>query len=147
MQARFDHIFGESDPQERVYSLIGSEVEKTLFSGYNASIFAYGQTGSGKTYTMTGEGSIQHLDAMPSSSACIATTLTDNINTTSVTSSSGSSNTHPTPNTALMKRGGRLNSNDIGLIPRLIHGIFTRLKGDANISNTEVKMSLVQIYQ
>lgn len=54
LQARFDHVFEGCDSQAKVYDTIGHEVQQTLMSGYNASIFAYGQTGSGKTYTMEG---------------------------------------------------------------------------------------------
>lgn len=55
MQVRFDNVFDRDKNQRDVFETIGSEVLRTLFSGYNASIFAYGQTGSGKTYTMEGD--------------------------------------------------------------------------------------------
>ncbi|EPY40055.1 hypothetical protein AGDE_03873 [Angomonas deanei] len=54
LQVRFDHIFDQPVSQTEVYEFIGPEVLRTLFGGYNASIFAYGQTGSGKTHTMEG---------------------------------------------------------------------------------------------
>jgi hypothetical protein len=54
MQVRFDQVFSADAKQENVFDTVGSEVIRTLFSGYNASIFAYGQTGSGKTHTMEG---------------------------------------------------------------------------------------------
>ncbi|NWZ15120.1 KI16B protein, partial [Agelaius phoeniceus] len=40
--------------QEMVFKNLGTEVLKSAFEGYNASVFAYGQTGSGKSYTMMG---------------------------------------------------------------------------------------------
>lgn len=55
LQARFDHVFDGSTTQKEVFDMIGPEVQRTLFSGYNACVFAYGQTGSGKTHTMEGD--------------------------------------------------------------------------------------------
>nr|XP_041571390.1 kinesin-like protein KIF16B isoform X5 [Taeniopygia guttata] len=40
--------------QEMVFKNLGTDVLKSAFEGYNASVFAYGQTGSGKSYTMMG---------------------------------------------------------------------------------------------
>ncbi|KAG5508244.1 hypothetical protein JKF63_05500 [Porcisia hertigi] len=54
-QVRFDKVFGQDSNQQAIFDQIGPEILRTLFSGYNASIFAYGQTGSGKTYTMEGD--------------------------------------------------------------------------------------------
>ncbi|KPI89058.1 putative kinesin [Leptomonas seymouri] len=54
MQVRFDRTFASDTEQKSVFDVVGPEVIRTLFSGYNASIFAYGQTGSGKTHTMEG---------------------------------------------------------------------------------------------
>lgn len=95
VEVRFDHIF-DNVPQQDIYEFMGPEVLRTLFSGYNASIFAYGQTGSGKTFTMEGE---------------------------------------------------RGNPERGGLIPRLIQGIFENFKANKDISDEEVTVSLVQIYQ
>lgn len=95
LQVRFDHIFDQA-PQIDIYDMVGPEVQRTLFSGYNASIFAYGQTGSGKTYTM---------------------------------------------------EGVKQDAERRGLIPRVIQGIFTNFKENADISDAQVEVSLVQIYQ
>ncbi|CAM37935.1 putative kinesin [Leishmania braziliensis MHOM/BR/75/M2904] len=54
-QVRFDQVFDHCSNQQLVFDQIGLEILRTLFSGYNASVFAYGQTGSGKTYTMEGD--------------------------------------------------------------------------------------------
>ena len=54
LQVRFDKVFNAEASQQSVFDTVGPEVLRTLFSGYNASIFAYGQTGSGKTHTMEG---------------------------------------------------------------------------------------------
>lgn len=78
LQVRFDHIF-DNAAQQDVYELIGPEVQRTLFSGYNASIFAYGQTGSGKTYTMEGErGSAENRGLIPRIIQGIFTTFAEN---------------------------------------------------------------------
>lgn len=95
VQVRFDHIFDQV-PQQDIYELIGPEVQRTLFSGYNASIFAYGQTGSGKTFTMEGD---------------------------------------------------RNDPEKRGLIPRVLHGIFKNFETNPDISDAQVEVSLVQIYQ
>ncbi|KAK7196212.1 kinesin [Novymonas esmeraldas] len=54
-QVRFDQVFDQGADQQLIFDHIGPEILRTLFSGYNASIFAYGQTGSGKTYSMEGD--------------------------------------------------------------------------------------------
>lgn len=55
MEVRFDRVFDQGASQRDVFDFVAPEVRRTLFSGYNASIFAYGQTGSGKTHTMEGD--------------------------------------------------------------------------------------------
>jgi len=37
-----------------LYQETGYDIVKSVFEGYNGTIFAYGQTGSGKTFTMFG---------------------------------------------------------------------------------------------
>ena len=49
---RFDYAFDEDATQERIYELCVTDLVKSVFSGYNATVLAYGQTGAGKTYTM-----------------------------------------------------------------------------------------------
>jgi len=48
----FDHVFGQENAQEDVYTVACLPLVEGLFEGFNASIMAYGQTGSGKTFTM-----------------------------------------------------------------------------------------------
>ncbi|XP_029377635.1 uncharacterized protein kif16bb [Echeneis naucrates] len=57
----FDFSFDSTDrrsptfaSQEKIFQVLGSDVLKAAFDGFNACIFAYGQTGSGKSYTMMG---------------------------------------------------------------------------------------------
>ena len=50
----FDHVFGQSTSQERVYHEVSDLIQSAL-DGYRVCIFSYGQTGSGKTWTMSGE--------------------------------------------------------------------------------------------
>ncbi|KAL4224634.1 Kinesin-like protein kif27 [Mactra antiquata] len=50
----FDDILSPKTSQEDVYSLCVEGLVKSIFEGYNATVFAYGQTGSGKTYTIGG---------------------------------------------------------------------------------------------
>ncbi|CAC9478646.1 putative kinesin [Leishmania infantum JPCM5] len=103
-QVRFDQVFDQCSNQQLVFDHIGPEILRTLFSGYNASVFAYGQTGSGKTYTMEGDrgGGVS---------------------------------------------GGASSEEQEGLIPRIIRGIFSSFKSNANITDALVEVSLVQIYQ
>ncbi|KAG5503853.1 hypothetical protein JIQ42_07370 [Leishmania sp. Namibia] len=103
-QVRFDQVFDQGTDQQLVFDHIGPEVLRTLFSGYNASVFAYGQTGSGKTYTMEGD------------------------------RGGGLS-------------GGSSSEEQEGLMPRIIRGIFSSFKSNADITGALVEMSLVQIYQ
>ncbi|GET87670.1 kinesin, putative [Leishmania tarentolae] len=103
-QVRFDRVFDQGSSQQLVFDHIGPEILRTLFSGYNASVFAYGQTGSGKTYTMEGD------------------------------RGGGAS-------------GGASSQEQEGLIPRLIQGIFSSFKSNADITDALVEVSLVQIYQ
>lgn len=51
---KFKKVFGFESSQDNVFNNVSKSVLKTLFEGYNCTIFAYGQTGSGKTYTMSG---------------------------------------------------------------------------------------------
>ncbi|KPA76247.1 putative kinesin [Leptomonas pyrrhocoris] len=62
LQVRFDRVFNTASDQKDVFDTVGPEVLRTLFSGYNASIFAYGQTGSGKTHTMEGNKAVPGAD-------------------------------------------------------------------------------------
>ncbi|EPY20063.1 kinesin [Strigomonas culicis] len=106
LQVRFDHIFDRSVSQHDVYTFVSPEVQRALFSGYNASIFAYGQTGSGKTHTMEGAKTAEGVSA-------VTTGDTENY----------------------------------GLIPRLIEGIFLQISQNKDITGAVVEVSLVQIYQ
>ncbi|XP_018784075.1 PREDICTED: kinesin-like protein KIF19 [Bactrocera latifrons] len=53
-QYSYDHVFKESDTQERVYKKTTAPLVKDVLNGLNAAVFAYGATGSGKTHTMLG---------------------------------------------------------------------------------------------
>ncbi|XP_067655399.1 kinesin-like protein KIF27 [Haliotis asinina] len=50
----FDHVFNHKTSQEEVYQTCVDPLVRSIFDGYNATVFAYGQTGSGKTYTIGG---------------------------------------------------------------------------------------------
>ncbi|KAJ8298888.1 hypothetical protein KUTeg_022948 [Tegillarca granosa] len=50
----FDYVFSSKTTQDDVYESCVTSLVRSIFDGYNATIFAYGQTGSGKTYTMGG---------------------------------------------------------------------------------------------
>lgn len=57
----FDYSFWSHNPkdshfvtQQDVYSLIGTEMLKNSFEGYNTCLLAYGQTGAGKSFSMMG---------------------------------------------------------------------------------------------
>ncbi|XP_078332437.1 kinesin-like protein KIF27 isoform X3 [Crassostrea virginica] len=50
----FDYVLSSKTAQEEVYKMCVESLVKSIFEGYNATVFAYGQTGSGKTYTMGG---------------------------------------------------------------------------------------------
>ncbi|XP_046330087.2 kinesin-like protein KIF27 isoform X1 [Haliotis rufescens] len=50
----FDHVFNHKTSQEDVYQTCVDPLVRSIFDGYNATVFAYGQTGSGKTYTIGG---------------------------------------------------------------------------------------------
>ncbi|XP_072045024.1 kinesin-like protein KIF27 isoform X2 [Amphiura filiformis] len=54
----FDHVLSSRTSQENVYQTCVDGLVRSLFEGYNATVFAYGQTGSGKTYTIGGHNSI-----------------------------------------------------------------------------------------
>ncbi|KAH8093038.1 hypothetical protein JL720_5213 [Aureococcus anophagefferens] len=51
----YDHVFGPSTGQERVFTEVAEFVQSAL-DGYQVCLFSYGQTGSGKTHTMQGTG-------------------------------------------------------------------------------------------
>nr|XP_018897895.1 PREDICTED: kinesin-like protein KIF18A isoform X1 [Bemisia tabaci]XP_018897896.1 PREDICTED: kinesin-like protein KIF18A isoform X1 [Bemisia tabaci]XP_018897897.1 PREDICTED: kinesin-like protein KIF18A isoform X1 [Bemisia tabaci] len=50
----FDRVFDQYADNNEVYEHTTKDVIKTLFEGYNCSVFSYGATGAGKTYTMLG---------------------------------------------------------------------------------------------
>ncbi|KAK7479550.1 hypothetical protein BaRGS_00029187 [Batillaria attramentaria] len=50
----FDYTFSTKCTQEELYTQCVEPLVKSLFEGYNSTVFAYGQTGSGKTYTIGG---------------------------------------------------------------------------------------------
>ncbi|XP_045174185.2 kinesin-like protein KIF27 isoform X3 [Mercenaria mercenaria] len=50
----FDEVLSPKATQEELYTLCVENLVKSIFEGYNATVFAYGQTGSGKTYTIGG---------------------------------------------------------------------------------------------
>lgn len=50
----FDDVLSPKTTQEEVYTICVEGLVKSIFEGYNATVFAYGQTGSGKTYTIGG---------------------------------------------------------------------------------------------
>ncbi|KAH3886113.1 hypothetical protein DPMN_010114 [Dreissena polymorpha] len=50
----FDEVLSPKATQEELYSVCVESLVKSIFEGYNATVFAYGQTGSGKTYTIGG---------------------------------------------------------------------------------------------
>ncbi|KAF8565967.1 hypothetical protein P879_01861 [Paragonimus westermani] len=55
-----DHIFvkrpnsNENELQLEIFDCLGQEAMKSVWEGYNSSLFAYGMTGTGKTYTIFG---------------------------------------------------------------------------------------------
>ncbi|KAF5404812.1 hypothetical protein PHET_01686 [Paragonimus heterotremus] len=55
-----DHIFvkrpssDENELQLEIFNCLGQEAMKSVWEGYNSSLFAYGMTGTGKTYTIFG---------------------------------------------------------------------------------------------
>eukprot|EP00105_Crassostrea_gigas_P031496 XP_011454206.1 PREDICTED: kinesin-like protein KIF27 isoform X3 [Crassostrea gigas] len=50
----FDYVLSSKTTQEEVYKSCVESLVRSIFEGYNATVFAYGQTGSGKTYTVGG---------------------------------------------------------------------------------------------
>ncbi|XP_041366340.1 kinesin-like protein KIF27 [Gigantopelta aegis] len=50
----FDNVLSAKSSQVEVYQTCVEPLVKSIFEGYNATVFAYGQTGSGKTYTIGG---------------------------------------------------------------------------------------------
>lgn len=52
----FDAAFTEHDSNQKLYSVVGSELLEASLAGLNVTLLAYGQTGSGKTHTMFGDG-------------------------------------------------------------------------------------------
>ncbi|XP_048780280.1 kinesin-like protein KIF27 isoform X2 [Ostrea edulis] len=50
----FDYVHSPKISQEEVYKSCVEALVRSIFEGYNATVFAYGQTGSGKTYTVGG---------------------------------------------------------------------------------------------
>ncbi|XP_052800422.1 kinesin-like protein KIF27 isoform X2 [Mya arenaria] len=50
----FDEVLSPKTTQDELYSICVEGLVKSIFEGYNATVFAYGQTGSGKTYTIGG---------------------------------------------------------------------------------------------
>ncbi|XP_039297338.1 centromere-associated protein E [Nilaparvata lugens] len=51
----FDHIFGSSESNDKVFDTIIKPIIDASMQGFNGTVFAYGQTSSGKTYTMSGD--------------------------------------------------------------------------------------------
>ncbi|XP_014243876.1 kinesin-like protein KIF18A isoform X2 [Cimex lectularius] len=54
MLFEFDRVFDEEASNEDVFNVTTKEIVKSIFEGYNCSVFAYGATGAGKTFTMLG---------------------------------------------------------------------------------------------
>jgi len=50
----FNEVFDGTRTNQEVYNSTSKTVLKSIFDGYNCSVFAYGATGAGKTYTMLG---------------------------------------------------------------------------------------------
>ncbi|XP_064601119.1 kinesin-like protein KIF27 [Liolophura sinensis] len=50
----FNNVLLPDCTQEDVYQTCVEPLVKSIFDGYNSTVFAYGQTGSGKTYTIGG---------------------------------------------------------------------------------------------
>ncbi|KAA3678335.1 uncharacterized protein DEA37_0006309 [Paragonimus westermani] len=64
-----DHIFvkrpnsNENELQLEIFDCLGQEAMKSVWEGYNSSLFAYGMTGTGKTYTIFGtKALIEHMN-------------------------------------------------------------------------------------
>lgn len=49
INSKTTQIFGEDSGQREIFETVAVSALKSVFDGYNATIFAYGQTGSGKT--------------------------------------------------------------------------------------------------
>lgn len=50
----FDYVLPPKTTQSELYLNCVDSLVKSIFEGYNATVFAYGQTGSGKTFTING---------------------------------------------------------------------------------------------
>ena len=50
----FDGSYGIDSKTETIYNDFGVQLIKSVFEGYNGTVFAYGQTGSGKSFSMQG---------------------------------------------------------------------------------------------
>ncbi|PVU93670.1 hypothetical protein BB561_003124 [Smittium simulii] len=50
----YDKIYGEDSTQKELYEGTTQGLIRSVFEGYNGSVFAYGATGCGKTYTISG---------------------------------------------------------------------------------------------
>ncbi|CAH1132699.1 unnamed protein product [Ceutorhynchus assimilis] len=48
----FNYVLGSNTEQDELYNRCVAPLLKSLFEGFNVTIFAYGQTGSGKTHSM-----------------------------------------------------------------------------------------------
>jgi len=48
----FDEVLAPKTSQEEVYSTCVESLVKSIFEGYNATVFAYGQTVSSNLYNM-----------------------------------------------------------------------------------------------
>ena len=56
----FDRVFPPTTQQVEIYKEVAQPVIKSVFSGFNGTMFAYGQTGGGKTWTMEGPNHHDH---------------------------------------------------------------------------------------
>lgn len=116
----YDYVFSQLSPQVEVYETAVQSLLGALFNGYNATVLAYGQTGSGKTYSM-GSGY---------QSLCSATS-------------------NLTPDTNL---NGAIISSDfdnVGVIPRVLNDLFTRIEEEQRANKDakfSVKVSFVEVY-
>lgn len=142
----YDKVFDVNATQHDVMEVVGRRALQRVLKGYNGSVVCYGQSGSGKTYTMLGaKGGTSLFRSSTNSSSKGRLCLTmdegsDNgegkgvlrldMRETQEEIGGASLNLGEVWNTgSSMAFGDSVkDGEDIGLIPRLLHGLFTELE-------------------
>lgn len=137
----YDKVFDESTSQREVMEVVGKEALERVLAGFNGAVVCYGQSGSGKTHTMLGAKGGNAL-FHSRNNLCSTMRLTDksdeerDSHECHMGSGEEKQRTSPSPS-RLEPDSGALpmlsglslkNEEEIGLIPRLLHALFSQLE-------------------